>query len=150
MHSEGLSTPGNNTLRAINAGWIFFVFILAEVYGANLTAILTLGPATVQQMKGIQQCMEEGCNFCVQDGAANEQYFRDNFLTLQIVEKENIQAQIEGIMDGSCAAAELTVEDLFKWGSTETNRTRRCAPQVTGLPIVRRQRGMMVRVLVCV
>lgn len=50
----------------------------------------------------------------------------------------------KGIIDGSCDAAELTKEDLFKWTNLEHNATRRCVPTIVGIPIVRRHRGMMV------
>ena len=31
VHSENLSAPGTNALRTIHAGWIFFIFLIAEV-----------------------------------------------------------------------------------------------------------------------
>ena len=40
--------PKTTELRAINSGWIFFVFLIGAIYSANLTAILTLGPETIQ------------------------------------------------------------------------------------------------------
>ena len=96
-------------------------------------------------LTGMDDCVKAGCNFCVQTGAANEVYFRDQYKpdNLPIVGKENIKAQIEGIIDGSCDAVELTKEDLFKWTNLEYTDARRCTPQIIGIPIVRRHRGMM-------
>lgn len=151
VHSENLAAPATNSLRMIHAGWIFFIFVIAEVYGANLTAILTLGPETAQALTGLKgsstACIETGCKFCVQTGAANEKYFREKYQpqNLQIVGKENILAQIEGILDGSCDATELTKEDLFKWTTSEHNAAVRCGPRIVGIPIVRRHRGMMAK-----
>lgn len=148
VHSDHLAAPPTNALRTIHAGWIFFIFLIAEVYGSNLTAILTLGPETSQVLNGLEDCIEKGCNFCVQTGAANEAYFRKTYQprNLQVVGKDNIPAQIEGIIDGTCDAVELTSEDLFKWTTTEHDSTRRCKPRIVGIPIVRRHRGMMAKV----
>ena len=79
----------------------------------------------------------------MQDGAANERYFRATYLNLHVVEKDSIAAQIEGIIDGSCDAIEVTSEDLYAWVASEYNPVRSCTPRITGRPIVRRNRGMM-------
>ena len=145
VYGEPHFNPETNVLRYINLGWIFFAYLLATVYASNLTAILTLGPEMDVVVEDIMQCESDAtCNFCVQDGAANEAYFRETYLSLNIVEKENIKTQLTGLIDGSCHAAELTMEDLFQWSKMDGTADQ-CRPQITGLPIVRRNRGMMAK-----
>lgn len=137
--------PETGVLRYINMGWIFFAYLLATVYASNLTAILTLGPEIINNVEDIDQCASSSsCNFCVQDGSANEAYFREHYLSLNIVEKETIETQITSLIDGSCDATELTMEDLFQWAKMD-GTVDKCRPQITGLPIVRRNRGMMAK-----
>ena len=78
--------PNTRLLMGIYTGWIFFVFLLAEIYTADLVALLTTAApldkapwttmADCQQQRNFNGQMK-GCNFCTQKGAANDQYFQE-------------------------------------------------------------------------
>jgi hypothetical protein len=53
--------PDSTELRELSIGWIFFVFIIITIYSANLTAILTLGPETIDVYPGL----DTGENNCI-------------------------------------------------------------------------------------
>ena len=57
--NESFSNPPTNTLRIINGGWLFFVFIMASVYCSNLTTVLVRNSYIVNQSRGkllLEQC----------------------------------------------------------------------------------------------
>lgn len=70
--------PNTRLLMGVYTGWIFFVFLLATVYTADLAAIL-MSPAPIGKgtpdVTTIWDCQAVNCNFCVQKGAANDAYF---------------------------------------------------------------------------
>jgi hypothetical protein len=51
--------------------------------------------------------------------------------------------QIDGVLDGSCSASEITREDFYLWAKTNGNQDNYCRIAFIGQPITTRNRGMM-------
>lgn len=149
--------PNTRVLMGIYAGWVFFVFFLAEIYAADLAAIL-LTPRDLNppNFADIDECIQQQCRFCVQKGAANALYFTEEaqvngrYEGLNVVQVGSIDAQINGVLHGvyggtdQCDVAEVTKEDLYQWA--KVNPQHRCRvkqPSSTGSVITKRIRGML-------
>eukprot|EP00039_Didymoeca_costata_P009930 m.132649 g.132649 ORF g.132649 m.132649 type:complete len:565 (-) comp14651_c0_seq1:262-1956(-) len=137
-------------IKAISVGWIFFTFLVVEIYTANLTAILTKPAGRTFVFSHVDDLIGEKKALCVQQGAANDVYYSNHRdfggKGLMIQRMESISDQINGVVDGRCVASEITREDLSVWSrETDFGRERVCSITFVGSPISERPRGMMTR-----
>jgi len=137
-------------LKGISMGWVFFIFIIAEVYVANLTAILSKPQSYAVKFNNIDEIILAKATFCVQKNAANDAYFSENakwaeklaFSLTNDTRKASITEQIDGVVDGSCDSAEVTREDFARWQQSQPI-SRKCIPTLSETTLTRRSRGMM-------
>lgn len=142
--------------KSISIGWIIFSVLIFEIYFAKLTAILSEPPQIVPTISGIKELKRDGNTFCVQRNAANDPYFTyhprfgnadpsdpEGTAALHIVWKDSVPHQIDGVLDGSCTASEITREDFYLWAKNDGNQDNYCRIAFVGQPITTRNRGMM-------
>eukprot|EP00040_Diaphanoeca_grandis_P033309 m.203815 g.203815 ORF g.203815 m.203815 type:complete len:584 (+) comp32864_c1_seq4:67-1818(+) len=137
-------------LKGISIGWIFFIFVIAEVYVANLTAILSKPQTYAVTYSNIQQVVDAQATFCVQKNAANDAYFSSNpkwkdrlqYSLTNETRMSSVPEQIDAVVDGRCDSAEITREDFYAWQKTRTADVK-CIPKLSDVTLTRRARGMM-------
>ena len=115
-------------LKGISIGWIFFIFVIAEVYVANLTAILSKPQRFEVGYSSIEEIVDAHASFCVQKNAANDAYFTSNpkwkdrlqYSLTNETRMSSVPEQIDAVVDGRCDSAEITREDFYAWQKTRT------------------------------
>eukprot|EP00040_Diaphanoeca_grandis_P033311 m.203824 g.203824 ORF g.203824 m.203824 type:complete len:565 (+) comp32864_c1_seq6:67-1761(+) len=138
-------------LKGISIGWIFFIFVIAEVYVANLTAILSKPQTYAVTYSNIQQVVDAQATFCVQKNAANDAYFSSNpkwkdrlqYSLTNETRMSSVPEQIDAVVDGRCDSAEVTREDFYAWQKNISNKGDQCIPQLSASRLAKRSRGMM-------
>ena len=102
-YSAFVSLTGNhqidavsNLMRILQAGWIFLVFLLGAIYTANLATIFMTQRNYEFRIPDINTALAaKGVTMCLNQGAANEDFFRNHpdFTQVTMVSSE-----------GACAA----------------------------------------------
>eukprot|EP00040_Diaphanoeca_grandis_P033310 m.203819 g.203819 ORF g.203819 m.203819 type:complete len:558 (+) comp32864_c1_seq5:236-1909(+) len=138
-------------LKGISIGWIFFIFVIAEVYVANLTAILSKPQRFEVGYSSIEEIVDAHASFCVQKNAANDAYFTSNpkwkdrlqYSLTNETRMSSVPEQIDAVVDGRCDSAEVTREDFYAWQKNISNKGDQCIPQLSASRLAKRSRGMM-------
>merc|ERR1712166_97539 len=120
--------------------------MMTAVYTAALTAYISNEAAASVPYANIFECIEDSgnCLFCLQNGSANAGFFSTDDAYnpgLQTKMVSSVPDQIDAVLDNTCGAAEVTLEDAYTW-ALSVSAAERCDLNV-GYSIVRRERGMM-------
>eukprot|EP00041_Stephanoeca_diplocostata_P030221 m.908364 g.908364 ORF g.908364 m.908364 type:complete len:442 (-) comp23712_c0_seq53:910-2235(-) len=127
--------------RRVNAFavlWVLFVLMMAHLYLASLTAILAMPGVVDYGLTGISDAIKHKARFCVQEGTANEEMFKNDpdynkHNGLQLVSVSTVRDQIEGIIDGTCDAADITREDYNMWARDQAvSESQYCGVALAG------------------